>query len=100
MSLSARVSFCCGWRWRGRMILPCWRMNSRGCHCAPLSGPFFERPIPAKINQGSNNKYLNQQSHTRRQIRKRSWPKAILIFAGTYLGPPRSTTPATTSTFA
>jgi hypothetical protein len=47
-----------------------------------VSSPFFERPIPAKINQGSNNNYFNQQSHTKGEIRKRLWPKAILIFCG------------------
>ena len=77
---SAWVSFCCGWRWRGRMVLPCRRMNSRGCDCLPLSSPFLERPIPAKINQDSNNKDFNQKSHTKSEVRRRSWTQAILIF--------------------
>ena len=84
---SAWVSSWCGWRWRSRMILPCWRMNSSGCHCAPLSGPVFEGPAPPKINQGSNNYYFEQQSHTKGEIRKRPWAKAILIFCGKLAAP-------------
>jgi hypothetical protein len=83
VSESAWVSFCCGWRWGGRMVLPCRRVNSRGCHCGALSSPFFERPIPAKVNQSSNNKYFDQQSHTKTEIRRRPWLKATLIFVGT-----------------
>ena len=67
---SAWISFCCGWRWRGRMVFPRRRMNSRGRHRAPLSSPFFERPIPAKVKQGSNNYYFNQQSHTKARFAK------------------------------
>jgi hypothetical protein len=62
------------------MVFPRGGMDFRGCDCAPLSGPFFEGPIPAKINQGSNNNYFNQQSHKKGEIRKRSWAKAILNF--------------------
>jgi hypothetical protein len=47
------------------MVFPRGRMDFRGSHCAPVSSPFFERPIPAKVNQGSNDKYFNQQSHTK-----------------------------------
>ena len=61
------------------MVLPRRRMNSRGCHCAPLSSPFFERPIPSKIKQASNDYYFEQQSHTKGEIRKRPRAKAILI---------------------
>jgi hypothetical protein len=64
------------------MVLPRWRMNSGGRHCASLSSPFFEGPIPANVNQGSDNYYFNQQSHTKGEIRKRPWAKAILIFCG------------------
>ena len=79
-ALSVWVSFCCWWRWRGRMVLPRGRMDFRGCHCAPVSSPFFERPIPAKINQGSNNNYFEQQSHRKGEIRKRLRAKAIFNF--------------------
>jgi hypothetical protein len=54
-------------------------MDFRGCHCAPLSSPFFERPIPAKVDQASNNYYFEQQSHTKGEVGKRPWAKAILI---------------------
>jgi hypothetical protein len=49
------------------MVFPRGRMDFRGCHCVPPSSPFFERPIPAKINQASNNYYFEQQSHTERR---------------------------------
>src|SRR5258708_29654141 len=62
------------------MVFPCWRMNSRSCHCAPVSSPFFERPIPADINQASYNYYFEQQSHRKGEIRKRPSAKAILNF--------------------
>ena len=80
VSLSAWVSFCCGWRWRGRMVLPRRHMDFRACYCATLGSPFLERPIPAKVNQASNNNYFNQQSHTKGEICRRSWAHAILIF--------------------
>jgi hypothetical protein len=62
------------------MILPRGRMNSRGCRCAPVSSPFLKGPIPAKINQGSNNYYFEQQSHTKGEIRKGPSAKAIFNF--------------------
>jgi hypothetical protein len=45
-----------------------------------LSSPFFERLIPAKINQGGNNHDFEQQSHTKGEIRKGPSAKAILNF--------------------
>ncbi len=77
--ISAWVSFCWRWRWRGRIVLPRGRMDFRGCHCASLSSPFFERPIPAEINQDNNDYYFEQQSHMKSEIRKRLQAKAILI---------------------
>ena len=68
------------------MVLPRRGMNSRGCHCAPLSSPFFERPVPAEVNQASNNYYFKQQSHTKGEVRKRPRAKAILIFGGKVVG--------------
>ena len=67
------------------MVLPRRGMNSRGCHCAPLSSPFFERPVPAKVNQASDNYYFKQQSHTKGEVRKRPRAKAILILRGSEL---------------
>jgi hypothetical protein len=61
------------------MVFPRRCMDFRGCHCASLSSPFFERPIPAEINQRSNNYYFEQQSHRKCEIRKRSCAKSILI---------------------
>jgi hypothetical protein len=55
-------------------------MDFRRSHCAPVSSPFFERPIPAKVNQDSNNNYFNQQSHTKGEIRKGQSAKAIFNF--------------------
>jgi hypothetical protein len=74
----AWASFC-WWRWRGRTVFPRRRMDFRGCHCASLSSPFFERPVPAEINQDSNDYYFEEQSHTKCEIRKRLQAKAILI---------------------
>jgi len=62
-------------------------MNSRGCHCAPSGSPFFERPIPAKVDQASNDYYFEQQSHTKGEIGKRPRAKAILIFGGKVVAP-------------
>jgi len=59
-------------------------MNFRGCHCASLSSPVFERRVPAEVNQGSNNHYFYQQSHMEGQIRKRPRAKAIFNFVGAY----------------
>src|SRR5215475_9722722 len=73
------------------MVLPRRRMNSRGRHRGPLSSPFFERPGPTKINQGRNNNYFNQQSHTKWETRRRSWAKAMLILCELASEPPRST---------
>jgi len=92
---SAWVSFCRGWRRRGWMVFPRRRMNPRGCHCSPLSGPVFERPVPPQINQGRYNYYFEQQSHNcwdcrgfgSRSIgnlqRERFWPGSS-VFAYSY----------------
>jgi hypothetical protein len=59
-------------------------MNFRGRHCASLSSPVFERRVPAEVNQGSNNYYFHQQSHTKIEIRKRPRAKAIFNFVDAY----------------
>ena len=61
-------------------------MNSRGCHCAPVSSPFFERPIPTNINQASNDKYFNQQSHTKNRDSQKIAGESNVNFAGACLG--------------
>jgi hypothetical protein len=50
-------------------------MDFRACYCASLGSPFLEWPIPAKVNQDSNNKYFNQQSHTKGRFAKGSGQK-------------------------
>jgi hypothetical protein len=62
------------------MVFPRGRMDFRGSHCAPVNSPFFERSIPTKVNQASNNYYFEQQSHTKGEIRKGPSAKAIFNF--------------------